>query len=73
MNNARYCSKCGKNYVGAPALSRVDNRTLICPKCGTEESLDYAREFVGANMNDKEFAEYKQAILDMIERSGKDE
>lgn len=34
------CPKCGKIYSGASALSRTDNRTLICPDCGTRESLE---------------------------------
>jgi len=34
------CPKCGKEYIGAPALSRTDNQTLICPDCGTRESLE---------------------------------
>lgn len=34
------CPKCGKEYSGAPALSRTDNQTLICPDCGTRESLE---------------------------------
>lgn len=35
----RICPKCGKQYDGHPALSRVDNETLICPDCGTREAL----------------------------------
>ena len=33
------CLKCGKYYVGYPALSREDNKTEICPTCGTEEAM----------------------------------
>lgn len=33
------CPKCGKEYHGVPALSRVDNETFICPDCGTREAL----------------------------------
>lgn len=33
------CPKCGKAYIGRPALSRTDNETLICPDCGTREAL----------------------------------
>ncbi|MCR4719681.1 MAG: hypothetical protein K5768_08655 [Firmicutes bacterium] len=33
------CPKCGKVYYDAPALSRADNETLICPDCGIRESL----------------------------------
>lgn len=34
------CPKCGNAYHGAPALSRMDNHTSICPDCGTREALD---------------------------------
>ena len=33
------CPRCGRSYTGRPALSRVDNETLICPDCGTREAL----------------------------------
>lgn len=36
----RICTRCGKPYHGAPALSRVDNESLICPDCGTREALE---------------------------------
>ena len=42
MNNNNICPKCGQNYTGAPALSREDNETLICPDCGTREALEIA-------------------------------
>ena len=31
------CPRCGKPYYEPPALSRLDNETLICPDCGTRE------------------------------------
>lgn len=34
------CPKCGKAYTGHPALSRTDNKTLICPDCGVREALE---------------------------------
>lgn len=34
------CPRCGKAYYEPPALSRVDNQTLICPDCGTREALE---------------------------------
>lgn len=34
------CPKCGKSYVGRPALSRADNQTPLCPDCGTREALE---------------------------------
>lgn len=36
----RKCPLCGKMYSGAPALSRTDNKTHICPDCGTRQALE---------------------------------
>ena len=36
----RICPRCGKSYYERPALSRLDNETLICPDCGTREALE---------------------------------
>ena len=36
------CPKCGHTYQGYPALSRVDNRTKICPDCGIREAMEDA-------------------------------
>lgn len=36
----RHCPHCGKAYRDVPALSRTDNKTLICPDCGTREALE---------------------------------
>ena len=33
------CPRCGKPYYEPPALSRLDNETLICPDCGTRQAL----------------------------------
>lgn len=35
----RTCPNCGKAYTEWPALSRLDNKTLICPDCGTRQAL----------------------------------
>lgn len=35
------CPKCRKPYTGRPALSRVDNKTDICPDCGMREEKDH--------------------------------
>lgn len=35
----RICPRCGGTYSDAPALSRADNKTFICPDCGTREAL----------------------------------
>ena len=34
------CPVCGQSFRSYPALSRLDNATLICPDCGTREALD---------------------------------
>ncbi len=44
------CPKCGKEYHGSPALSRVDNRTYICSDCGTREAL----ESIGVDKEEQE-------------------
>ena len=54
----RICPKCGEHYHGAPALSREDNETLICPDCGTREAL----ESIGVDSAEQE------QILDTIHR-----
>ena len=33
------CPICGEDYSDPPAISRKDNKTKICPKCGTGEAL----------------------------------
>ena len=44
------CPKCGKLYGGVPAVSREDNKTLICPDCGTREAL----ESIGVGVEEQE-------------------
>jgi ribosomal protein S27AE len=34
------CPRCGEDYNQYPALSRTDNKTEICPRCGTAEAMD---------------------------------
>ncbi len=34
------CPRCGRTYRDIPAISRADNKTLICPDCGTREALE---------------------------------
>ena len=36
----RACPKCGCVYTEVSALSRTDNKTLICPDCGIREALE---------------------------------
>ena len=50
MHNETVCPKCGKVYYDVPALSRADNKTLICQECGIRESL----EALGINEEERE-------------------
>lgn len=39
MTEKQRCPLCGREYDGEPALSRVDNNTLICSDCGQRQAL----------------------------------
>ena len=36
------CPRCGKEVNRLLAMSRADNKTMICDECGTKEALDAA-------------------------------
>ncbi len=36
----RICRRCGRKYYEPPAISRKDNKTKICSKCGMLEALE---------------------------------
>ncbi|WP_276688920.1 hypothetical protein [Ruminococcus callidus] len=55
----RICPKCGRTYTEHPALSRTDNKTLICPDCGIREAL----ESMGISKEEQE------KIISIIHRS----
>lgn len=38
----RKCPICSGDYADYPALSRKDNATEICPRCGIREAIDLA-------------------------------
>ena len=52
------CPLCGRTYHGVPALSRTDNKTLICPDCGTRQAL----QSIGVD------AEEQEQIIETIHR-----
>jgi hypothetical protein len=41
---AKRCPRCLKYYNSFPALSRKDNKTLICSECGVLEAME---DFIG--------------------------
>lgn len=50
INRKRKCPQCGAEYQGHPAISRKDNKTPICPDCGTREAL----ESIGIGIKEQE-------------------
>ena len=50
VREIRVCPLCGQTYGEAPALSRTDNETLICPDCGTRQAL----ESIGVSAEEQE-------------------
>ena len=61
VRDIRVCPLCGQTYGEAPALSRTDNETLICPDCGTRQALDS----IGVSTEEQEI------ILRTIHRYGR--
>ena len=59
VREIRVCPICGQTYGEAPALSRTDNETLICPDCGTRQALE------GIGIGEEE----REKILAIIHRS----
>jgi len=59
VREIRVCPLCGQTYGEAPALSRTDNETLICPDCGTRQAL----QSIGVS------AEEQEKILAIIHRA----
>ena len=51
------CPRCANMYMGTGALSRVDNQTVICSGCGTDEGM---RTYLG--MSQIEGFPYSDAI-----------
>lgn len=56
MKRQSICPKCGREYTEPPAISRADNKTEICPECGTREAL------AAAQVDEKTAAEIMQKI-----------
>ena len=43
------CPRCKCEYSGYPAISRVDNKTEICPDCGQAEALEAFQGYLKIN------------------------
>lgn len=44
----RICPSCGRTFNEYPALSRKDNKTLICPACGQKEALEDCLDYLNS-------------------------
>lgn len=63
MEEKRICPECGKEYSSRPALSRKDNKTMICPKCGMMEALDDSAKFLLLRETDQQWKRYKEEYM----------
>ena len=53
------CPICERYYTQRPAISRVDNRTLICPVCGAVEAMESTG--ISGELSDKILAVINQS------------
>ena len=54
MRGIKNCPRCGEDYNKFPAMSRTDNKTEVCPPCGTAEAME---DFLGSGaMPQREWA-----------------
>lgn len=65
MKQLMKCPICGKMFSDPPALSRKDNKTQICPDCGTFEALEAYYNATGWSNEDLEKAE--ETVREMME------
>ena len=56
MMDERVCPVCGRSYTDVPAISRLDNATMICPDCGIRQAL----ESLGCDLEEQD------AIMEII-------
>lgn len=67
---AKICPRCNNYIVGYPALSRVDNKTEICSKCGNLEALEIFIKRGGQQVYFK-VGEVRPYVLDKVVHLGK--
>lgn len=67
----RICPICGNEYTEHPAISRKDNETEICPRCGTNEAVE---DFLNANLegkeNNKKYCIFEKRICRFANKQG---
>lgn len=55
------CPKCGRGFKRLLAVSRTDNKTMVCDECGVREALEYSLS-CGA-LTPQEYAEIVAAAM----------
>ena len=59
----KVCPVCGKKYYDHPAISRKDNKTEICSKCGTLEAVEqFLNLHLEGKENDKNYCIFEKRI-----------
>lgn len=68
----KICPICGETYKGYPAISRKDNKTKICPDCGTAEALDAYLNFhyTGDKENDLKYCIFEKKLCRFAIKTG---
>ena len=56
------CNRCGNYFIGEPAVSRKDNKSEVCSKCGIEEALE--------NFKYKDIIEYCLSLQEKADKFG---
>jgi predicted RNA-binding Zn-ribbon protein involved in translation (DUF1610 family) len=46
---SQVCPKCQEVFDEYPAISRRDNKTEICPRCGVEEAMEDFNNYMNSN------------------------
>lgn len=55
-SNVRICPECNKEFKGYGAISRKDNKTIICPECGVKQAMeDYIKYFEKSKDEEEEY------------------
>lgn len=67
----KICSICGKEYTDASAISRRDNVTEICPRCGLKEAIeDYLTQHLPNKEEDNKYCIFEKRICRFANKNG---
>lgn len=67
----KVCPICGKEYTEHPAISRKDDKTEICPRCGIHEGLEsYLNSKLEGKENDSRYCIFEKRICRYARKEG---